>query len=755
MNLRILVPMIVFIWVSCVVGISLFAIYNPARTKGRLRHWAARWNVLLPTSNRTLVLISFLGLFLELILIRWVSSEIRIFAYFKNFVLIACFLGFGLGSSLCRRHVNLLPLFVPLLTVTVLMKFPSEAWRNFLFVIPSFIGAFSEVHVWGIPSIEWSWSSLGTLLSSTTLIAPIFGLLTLIFIPIGQITGRCLESAPNGAWAYSLNLLAGLAGILFYTLLCFYSQPPSVWLAASGILLTILLWEHRRAGFTILAAFLACGGLSTLNPYPGSMEYWSPYQKLRLTPQFENGELSRYDLSTNDSWYQYILNLSPSFVAAHPNLLRGVPAEWHAYNLPYGFFPRPQSVLILGAGTGNDTAAAVRNRASRVVAVEIDPLIFDLGRSFHFEQPYNDSRVQCVLQDARSYLQNSQERFDLIVFSLLDSHTNSSHFTNIRIDSYVYTREAFEAASRLLSPEGLVVVKFAVTMPWIAGRLHTLMTMTFGDEPIEFRNDTDLSNHGSFYIVGSRQTLQRALADASFGEYVKQHGNLPKSPATITTDDWPYFYQHEPGLPASVIAISIVLLLLCWLALAKTGVNVGSTDWHFFFLGAAFLLLETQIISRMALLFGTTWLVNSIVISSILLLIVAANFVAQYVTAYSFRVAYAGLFISLSVCYFVPTRMFFLDSLWLRVLASAVVFCLPVFFAGIIFVRSFSKEGFSGKALGSNLMGALLGGLLESLSLWTGLKALLIIAGFLYLASWIALRSHHSSEALELSATTA
>jgi hypothetical protein len=69
---------------------------------------------------KSLLLVSFLGLFMEMLLIRWVSSEIRIFAYFKNFVLIFCFLGFGLGSTLCRRKVNLLATLLPLLVVTTL-----------------------------------------------------------------------------------------------------------------------------------------------------------------------------------------------------------------------------------------------------------------------------------------------------------------------------------------------------------------------------------------------------------------------------------------------------------------------------------------------------------------------------------------------------------------------------------------------------------------------------------------------------------
>ena len=195
-------------------------------------------------------------------------------------------------------------------------------------------------------------------------------------------------------------------------------------------------------------AFLACVALAAPGDGNGTTTYWSPYQKLTIRPIRAGNEIISYEMNTNGNWYQHLLNLSPGFVSNHPELFKEVGADWNAYNLPYHFYSRPPSVLVLGAGTGNDVAAALRNGAGRVVAVEIDPLILKLGRELHFERPYDSPRVNTVLDDARSYLQDSNEKFDLIVFSLLDSHTTSSHFTNIRIDNYVYTLEALRSAKR-------------------------------------------------------------------------------------------------------------------------------------------------------------------------------------------------------------------------------------------------------------------------------------------------------------------
>jgi SAM-dependent methyltransferase len=392
---------------------------------------------------------------------------------------------------------------------------------------------------------------------------------------------------------------------------------------------------------------------------------------------------------------------------------------------------------------GNDAAAALRNGASRVVAVEIDPTIIRLGEGLHFEKPYDSSRVEVVVDDARNYVENTSIRFDMIIFALLDSHTTSSHYTNIRIDNYVYTLEALEATRRLLKPEGVFVVKFQANTPWIAGRLRGLLTKIFGYPPVQTKVQGPYSTGGHFFVTGSKERIANALSNETFGDHVRKHGGIEVDECTLTTDDWPYFYQKEPGVPASVIIISVVLVATCIMILGRTGTRIGSMRWHFFFLGAGFLLLEVHIVSKMALLFGTTWLVNSIVIGGLLLMIVGANILVMSVSRIPVAVAYAGLFISIFVSYLIPPGQLFYNSLWLRVLVASAVLCVPVFFAGIIFVQSFARTGFSGEALGSNLIGSLVGGLLEALSFWTGIKALLLVGAFLYLCSLLTFRQEH------------
>ncbi len=685
-----------------------------------------------------LALISGLSLFLEMQMIRWVSSEIRVFAYFKNFVLVACFLGFGLGCMLCRRRIHVNVMIAPLVLLTIILTAPASPLHNMIAGLPSLLGTGSEVHIWGVPAAPASWSGM---FLAMLFVVPLFAEIALVFVPFGQLVGWSMEHAVNGVTAYSVNVLASLAGIGCFTALGFLSQPPLIWMLVAGILSMLVFWPNRRVRMVVGAAFLCCVALLNLPDKAGTRTYWSPYQKLTLMANIKGGNLRSYTLNTNDAWYQQILNLSLEFVRAHPAEFARSPIEWNAYNLPYRFYPAPPSVLVLGAGMGNDVAAALRNGAGDVVAVEIDPLILKLGRDLHFEHPYQSPRAPVVVDDARSYVQNSREKFNLIVYSLLDSHTTASHFTNIRIDNYVYTREAMLQARRLLQPDGLLIVKFQVETPWIAGRLQALLQDVFGEAPVQFQSEPAFfTTGGRFFVAGSQERIEKALADPALGAYVNSHSQMPMETAQVTTDDWPYFYQHAPGLPLSVILVSLAVIVTLGWFLRLVGGGTGRIQPGFFLLGAGFMLLEAQIVSRMALLFGTTWVVNSIVVSGLLCLIVAANMVYQAFPRTSLRWAYAGLMVSLVMMFAVPMEKLFFESWVTRALVATLVLCSPVFFAGIVFVSSFAKARFEGNALGSNLFGSLAGGLLESLSLWFGLKALTVLAAGIYLGSAVALR---------------
>src|ERR1700681_2863591 len=127
----------------------LFALYQdrPAQSPNWLRALEMSPEELGGFSYRLLALISLLSLFLEMLMIRWISSEIRVFAYFKNLVLVACFLGFGVGCYLCRRRVRLVALIAPILVLTVILKIPRSPLRKVVAELPQMLGGATEVQI--------------------------------------------------------------------------------------------------------------------------------------------------------------------------------------------------------------------------------------------------------------------------------------------------------------------------------------------------------------------------------------------------------------------------------------------------------------------------------------------------------------------------------------------------------------------------------------------------------------------------------
>jgi SAM-dependent methyltransferase len=705
-------------------------------------------------SMGALIGISLASLFLELLLVRWIASEIRVFAYFKSLPLIASFLGFGLGCYLTRRKMCLAYALVPLASMILIVELPWAALRHLVVNLSAFIGWFSDVHLWGRAYFEgnYLWGLISAALAVVVVIT-LFGLIAITFVPFGQLVGWYLEKSPKGIAGYSVNVLASVIGIWLYTLLCFLSTPPVIWFGLLGVGLTAFFWglpRLRNFAAVWLAAALLLFAAGEYSPHwwgeeswkgsrpdiysekPGvPMVVWSPYQKLTIVPLLNDGKAKRFVLNTNDSWYQEVSNLNPEEVQRHPELNElDVPLEFHRYNLPYRFYENPPNVLIAGAGMGNDVAASLRNGAGHVTAVEIDPLIFENGKKMHPEQPYDSPRVTVHVDDARAFVQRTHDKYDLVVYSILDSHTTSSHYTNIRLDNYVYTLEAMQRTRELLKPDGVFALSFSSERPWFAGRLREIVTQAFGKPPLMV-----LDGH-QFYIVGNGDRIEKTLAASpKLKQFVDSRPTIPIAPAEVSTDDWPYLYQQTRAIPTVVWLLSIGLTLICWLTFRRFNTSGEGIQWHFFFLGAAFMLLEVQIISKAALLFGTTWLVNSIIISSLLMFILLANLVISSMPNFPMPVAYAGLFLSLAASYLIPANALFFDSMLTRGAAAAALYCSPVFFAGLIFVTSFREAGFRAEAFGSNLVGSLVGGLLESISYLIGIKALVLVAALLYLAS--------------------
>ncbi len=211
----------------------------------------------------------------------------------------------------------------------------------------------------------------------------------------------------------------------------------------------------------------------------------------------------------------------------------------------------------------------------------------------------------------------------------------------------------------------------------------------------------------------------------------------------VATDRWPFLYLAERTVPASILVVLIPFLLGSGIILHR-GLRLPSLlnreSLHLFSLGAGFLLLETKGVTEMALLFGSTWVVNSVVIGAFLVMGLLANVAIAYVP-FPRRIAYGVLFIVLAVGIFFPYSSLGSLPTAAKVLAAAVLAGLPVFFSGLVFSRSFRDVGEPAKGLGVNLLGAVVGGSLENAVMIGGTSALGWLAVLLYALSAVFLKT--------------
>ncbi len=683
-----------------------------------------RWNL------STLFLASALTLFAELALIRWVATEVRVFAYVKNLALLLCFLGFGVGCALARQRPRWQTAAAALVGLIVVVRLPWHGLQG-MENLSEYLGAAQDVEMWASNTVH---DTPGFLLA-VAVTGILLLLITYIFVPIGQTVSRQIELATRPLYGYSWNLAGSLVGILAFFAVSWLALPPAVWFTM--VLAGMALLQSNRSDTLRLAAAVLPVAFLLVDPAAlHDFNLWTPYQQIEVEDKnFPDGELLGTLIRVNHVGYQKIVNLSPDFLARHPHLLTEAPDE-NPYNLPFRFTSPNPSVLIVGSGTGNDVAAALRHQSRTIDAVEIDPKILDLGRSRHPEHPYDDPRVSAHLTDARAFMKRTTARYDLIVFGLLDSHTQLSDYSNMRLDNFVYTEESFREARALLAPGGVLFLKFAVSHGFVGRRLAELLTRTFGKPPVVFFAPSSYSTDATCFVISPSAQVETSLgADPRLRQLVdaRPRAFLASPEVAITTDDWPYLYHQGHWIPGIFYLLSALVILLAavfYFQIPEARSRVPSL--FFFSMGAGFLLLETQVVSRLALYFGTTWQVNGIVIAAILSALLLANFVIErqqrpWPRAWTL----IGILVGIAGAYFVPFHRI-PGSAALVGSFAAIIFAIPVFFAGLLFASEFRSADSPAAALGANMLGAVVGGLLENLSLIIGMKALLLVAALLY-----------------------
>ncbi|MBI5209651.1 MAG: hypothetical protein HY927_06750 [Elusimicrobia bacterium] len=704
--------------------------------------------VLLPPKTAWLLaLASCLVLFQELALIRWMGTQVRVLDYFPNIILLGSFLGLGLGSLWARQPSKLWawPVLLAALVVATgglgRVVFTQNGMSEYIFLLYYDLPPAS-------PVVGNVWSP----------IVASFVLSAASFVPLGQYVARRLgefQEAGRPLVGYLWDIAGAMAGVAGFTTLSWTGWPPAVWFSivvAAGL----VLHETRRArrwhaalGAAVIAAVMLFE----------RAEIYSPYYALRVNPF---PEAASFAVLANGGLFQlaFPVRRGDQPKADHHRKSRD------GYHLPYRLLRQPpRRALVLGAGTGNDVAVLLDEGARHVDAVEIDPAILRLGR-WHPDAPYASERVTVFNTDARSFLNGTRERYDLIIFGTLDSLTRLSAKSNVRLDNFVYTEESLAAARSRLTPDGGLAMYFRVPDSFIGEKLEGLVAKAFGRPPLVNRDDYGLFNlmclAGPAFEPPDPSPADAELARRRMESLAKQR---------LPTDDWPYLYLRGASMSPFYLGM---LAALAGLAFAGVLVfaggprrllsSVGPMEAILFLFGLGFLLLETRAVTLLCLLWGATWITSAAVFGSILLMVFLSTLACvrrpasrpanalpegrgapQAGSARDARppsltapwtVSAAGLALALLASAFVPVSRWTQSGLASKALLSLLVAGGPVFFAGLAFAWFFERHPASPRAFAWNLLGAVMGGLIEFSSMSLGLRAPVAVAAAAYAAAF-------------------
>jgi hypothetical protein len=629
-------------------------------------------------------------LFVELALIRWVSANNVFVNGATNFVLLASFLGIGIGflnARAKRDYVRWTPVAL-LLLVGFVLAFP---------VVAVTVSGPNPYH--GVGNMH--------ALPQPLSLAIVFVLVVGVMAGIGQAVARTfVRFRPLNA--YRLDILGSIAGIAVFSLLSFLDLPPGVWGAVAGVGLVVLLLPRPQLWqLAAVAGVIALLVVESL--LPGQL--WSPYNKLTIQyTQF--GGQPAIGVSANNVPYQIAISVK----AMNPTQTVQFYPYRHVTRASLG------NVLIIGAGTGNDAAVALYEGARHVDAVEIDPLLLRVGQQ-HPNHPYQNNRVTMHVGDGRAFLEDTSQKYNLILLALPDSTAALAGQSAIRLESFLLTEEALAAAKSHLAPGGTFSM-YNYYQPFLLDRYATTLEDVYHQTPCA---DIQPGGRGGGRVLAAL-TVHPGGQVADCSTY--WHG--PKlAPAT---DDHPFPYLQTATIPVTFRWMLVGILLGSLVFVRLGGGRFKGMRFYIdlAFMGAAFLLLETKNIVQFALLFGTTWFVNSLVFAGVLLAVYLAVETARRVRLPRPAVLYGCLIASLVLVWLVPQDPLLTLPVVARFFAGSALAFAPIFFANLVFAQRFSDVQNSGTAFAVNLLGAMVGGALEYLSLITGYHVLLIVIGVLY-----------------------
>jgi len=636
-----------------------------------------------------LVLLAFLMLFIELALIRWLGANVLYLAYFSNIVLLGSFLGIGIGFLRAGRTTTPLlpwtPLALTALVVATKLLAPKVGISGGTLI---FLGLDTD----GPPR----WVVLPT----------IFLCVAVVLACIGDGVARTFKQLQN-LDAYNFDLIGSLLGSVGFALLSFLNGVPLVWgiITAVGLFVVIKPRTAKALTLTVVPLVVLLGILGAESFEDDTV--WTPYYKTEAEPINGNAAELGYLARVNGipTWFQQPAKDNDTYETSYRRMAADTPGD----------------ILIIGAGSGNDVSLAVQNGASHVDAVEIDEHLLDLGRR-HPDRPYDDPRVTTHVNDGRAYIERADKDWNTILLALPDSLTLLQGNSSVRLESFLFTKEAAVAYRDHLAEGGVFSMYNYYREPWLVDRYAGTLEEVFGSPPCIDTLESTLST--------LTVSLDPAAVDCPPGQLWQRTDAVP-DPAT---DDRPFPYLRTRSIPSFYLASIAIIFVAALAAVRLFGGPFREMRSYLdlFFLGVGFLLLETKHVVQFALLFGTTWLVNALVFIGVLLSVLTAVMISKRVRIARIGLLYAFLLASVALAWLVPGSALLEFAPVPRFFAAVVLAFLPIFTANLVFAQRFRDTADSTAAFGANLLGAMVGGLLEYTSLVLGYRNLLLIVAVVY-----------------------
>jgi len=564
-----------------------------------------------------------------------------------------------------------------------------------------------------------------------------------IFIVISQYTAK-LFAKFKPLTAYTLDIGGSCFGILTFMLFSWLRIDAFYWfislIALYGLTVDGYLIKLRTTYLSSL--FLLISTVAFV--FPQQFTFWSPYQKIDYKI-YDNNPIAE---NIADSSIQHrdfpatihVNNLfSPHQILFNDEQLQKLMYQRvHDYRKDKMHLPPYQDVLIIGAGTGNDVASALFNGAEHIDAIEIDPAISDIGLRYHPAKPYQNSKVSLFEYDGRVFLNQTKKKYDLIIYSLTDSLIKVSPVAQLRLENYLYTKESLRQAYQLLKENGSLVFYQYYNREWLLAKVAALFAYGSQVRPDKYYNVIVFNKYNNNRSGSDKEVI----AAANFVSRIEAKYDID-----LPDNDWPFLYLKKHKVPNfylyAMAILSLMIAGLVWLVYRrsrKSDVQQNKfMQFAFILMGVAFLLLEAKSVIQFSLLFGTTWINNSLVFLSVLLLVLLANWTAQIIKSEKLIIiSFLLLFVSCMIIIAYPiANLLTVESYLSRFILASLIIFLPIYFANLIFSSLFRTLPMAECYFGWNLVGATLGGLLEYFSMAWGYNSLAYIVLLCYVMVFI------------------